>query len=157
MTILNTWATRHGVSPQALDELRQLLICDELPAPTKGVSEAAVQSAVRLEAADVGARLWRNNVGALVDKRGVPIRYGLCNETAALNKRVKSADLVGIKPVLITQDMVGGIIGQFVSREVKKVGWHWSGNSHEIAQLAWAEMIIALGGDAAIVNGVGSL
>lgn len=157
MTILNTWATRHGVSPQALDELRQLLICDELPAPTKGVSEAAVQSAVRLEAAQVGARLWRNNVGALVDKRGVPIRYGLCNENAALNKRVKSADLIGIKPVLITQDMVGGTIGQFVSREVKKVGWHWSGNDHERAQLAFLEMVVALGGDGAFVNGVGSL
>lgn len=157
MSKLDTWATRHGVSRQALDELRQLLICDELPAPIKGVSEAAVQSAVRLEAADVGARLWRNNVGALADKRGVPIRYGLCNETAALNKRVKSSDLVGIKPLMITPDMVGSTIGQFVAREVKHYGWKWTGSEHEEAQLAFLNMVVALGGDGAFCNGVGSL
>jgi hypothetical protein len=115
-----------------------------------------LQADVRYEAAKHGVSLWRNNVGALVDERGVPVRYGLANDSAALNKRVKSGDLIGIRPVTIEQRHVGRVLGQFVSREVKAANWSWSGNDRELAQLRWAELIVSLGGDAAFVNGPGS-
>ena len=67
--------------------------------------------------------VWRNNVGvawqgeaATLDngnvfiERARRIRYGLMNG---------SSDLIGIRVVTITQDMVGKKIGQFMGVEVK--------------------------------------
>lgn len=116
-------------------------------------SEAAVQAQVRLEAARKGLRLWRNNVGVLTDERGVPVRYGLANDSKQLNSVVKSGDLIGWRPVLITPAHLGITIAQFVSRECKRVGWTYKGDAREQAQLRWAEMIIADGGDAAFCCG----
>ena len=155
--IIEQWAIRHGVSQQALNELRQLIVLDRLPEPKKGVSESAVQSAVRLEAADKNVWMTRNNVGVLKNANGVPVRYGLCNSSPQENKVCKSSDLIGIRQVLVTQDMVGSVIGQFVARETKRVDWQWSGNEHEQAQLNFLHMVISMGGDGAFCNGVGSL
>lgn len=119
-------------------------------------SESRQQSLVRLDAASHGVWLTRNNVGALLDANGRPVRYGLCNETKAQNEAVKSADLVGIKPVLIEQRHVGTTIGQFYSREVKHEGWQYTGTQHEVAQLAWANFINSKGGDARFATGPGS-
>lgn len=147
------WAIRNGVSHNALEELRGIfgLIQDgprDLGPALPGESEAAVQSRVRLEAARKGLRLWRNNVGALLDSRGVPVRYGLANDSQQLNKIVKSGDLIGWRPVLITVEHVGSRIAQFVSRECKRPGWKYTGDDHERAQLRWAEALAADGGDA---------
>lgn len=120
-------------------------------------SEAAVQVAVRLEAARKGVALWRNNVGVLLDRRGVPVRYGLANDSSAVNANFKSADLIGIRPVLITPAHLGLTIGQFVSREVKAEGWRYTGDEREVAQLRWAELVLSLGGDAAFCTGEGTL
>jgi len=154
------WAARHGVSFQAVQELASLFGMHgghELPAEVKGTSEAAVQAAVRLEAARKGVRLFRNNVGALVDSRGVPVRYGLANESKQVNEVMKSADLIGWRPLLIEPWHVGTVVAQFVSREVKAVGWHYTGADREPAQLAWAQLVTAGGGDAAFCTGVGTL
>jgi hypothetical protein len=154
------WATRNAVTHQALLELQaifRLLGTETMPAAAKGTSEAAVQAVVRLEAAKSGVKLWRNNVGALLDSRGVPVRYGLGNDSPELNKVIKSADLIGWRPVLIGPEHVGSLIAQFVSRECKQVGWHYKGNDHERAQLKWAEIITADGGDASFCTGEGSL
>lgn len=162
MLTLEQWAIKHGVSYAALQELRAswgLHGTAEEPTPTHGAArsdEAAVQGRVRLEAAQLGLRLWRNNVGALTDERGVPVRYGLANDTKALNKAIKSGDLIGLRPVVITPAHVGRTLGQFVSRECKPAGWTWSGNERELAQLKWAQMINACGGNAAFVTGTGS-
>lgn len=121
------------------------------------MSEAAVGVQVRLEASRLGIRLWRNNVGAGYMQDGSFIRWGLCNDSAAVNAKIKSADLIGIRPVLITPEMVGRTIGQFVSREVKAADWRWRGTDRERAQLAWAELVNSLGGDAAFTTGPGSL
>ena len=59
------------------------------------MSEAAVQAAIRIRASELGVRLFRNNVGACVDETGRVIRYGLANDSAQLQKRLKSSDLVG--------------------------------------------------------------
>lgn len=161
MTQLNEWSTRHGVSPLALAELRAIMTQPNTD-PTQvitGVSEAAVQNAIRLEATRGGARLWRNNVGAY-NKDHPPspgTRWGLCNDSPQMNDHIKSADLIGIKPVLITDTMVGSIIGQFVAREVKAVKWKYRATEHEVAQLRFLELCTALGGDAAFANGVGTI
>ena len=128
-----------------------------LPDRVTGTSESAVQAAVRLEAARKGVRLFRNNVGALVDSRGVPVRYGLANDSPASNKAIKSADLIGWRTLRIVPEMIGQIIAQFVSRECKAVGWHYTGTDREQAQLAWAQLVAVAGGDAAFCTGEGTL
>jgi hypothetical protein len=153
------WAIRNRVSEQALSELRGIFGLEPIHIgsyPT-GASEATVQAQVRLEAARKGLKLWRNNVGVLKDERGVPVRYGLANDSKRLNESVKSGDLIGWRPVLITPAHVGSMIAQFVSRECKRPDWKYSGNDHERAQLKWAEAITADGGDAAFCNGEGTL
>lgn len=125
---------------------------------SKNVNESSVLQIIKLEASRKGVRLWRNNVGCVYsgeDKRF--IRYGLANESANMNKVIKSADLIGIRPVTITPDMVGKTIGQFISREIKHPGWRYHDNEREKAQLAWAELIISLGGDACFTIGEGTI
>lgn len=128
------------------------------PPPT---SEAYVQSLVRLEAPAKGVRLWRNNVGVLFDANGRPVRYGLANDSATLNRELKSGDLIGWRPVLVTPDMVGRVIAQFVSRECKPADWRpaLSGErwEHEEAQRRWAKLINDAGGDACFATGEGTL
>lgn len=157
---INQWAARNGVSLQALRELEAVFGLHgghPMPDGVTGASEAAVQAMVRLEAARKGIRLWRNNVGALIDSRGVPVRYGLANDSAQVNKVIKSADLIGWRPVRIGPQHVGSVIGQFVSRECKRVGWRYTGAGRELAQVAWAQLVTAGGGDAAFCTGEGTL
>jgi len=120
-------------------------------------SEARQQSLVRLEAARRGILMFRNNVGALMDDRGVPVRYGLANESKQQNEVLKSADLIGITPRLIVAADVGKVIGQFTAREMKEEGWTFNPkDKHEVAQLAFIELVISKGGDASFATGPGS-
>lgn len=75
--------------------------------------ELAIQNAIRLEHGAGPARLWRNNTGALKDATGRLVRYGLCPG---------SSDLIGLRSVTITPDMVGQTLGVFVAIEVKDQG-----------------------------------
>ena len=157
---LYEWAKRWSIPLQAVNELRAMWnedAADVMPGVEFGESESAVQAVVRLEAARKGLKMWRNNVGVLKDDTGRPVRYGLANDSPALNKVVKSGDLIGIRPVLITHEHVGHTIGQFVSRECKRVGWQYCGTEREVAQLNWARLVIANGGDAKFTVGEGSL
>jgi len=116
--------------------------------------ESEVQASVLLSASKAGWRLFRNNVGVLLDSRGIPVRYGLANTSKQLNKSLKSGDLIGIRPVVITPDMVGKTIGQFVSRECKRPGWKFNPNDErDVAQRHWLELINSLGGDARVTTG----
>lgn len=160
-TTLHAWSIRHHVSLEALQELH-ILLTSTVPSPitaqgasetSKPQSEADVQARVRLAASQAGDVLWRNNTGVLPDARGVPVRFGLCNESKAVNDKCKSSDLIGIKRVLITQDMVGHTIGQFYAREVKRVGWRYTGTPREVAQLRFIEAVTVMGGDAAFTTG----
>jgi hypothetical protein len=118
------------------------------------MNEATVQAHVRLLAAREGWRLWRNNVGVLFDSRGVPVRYGLANDSAAVNKLVKSGDLIGLRSVVITPDMVGKVIAQFVSLECKSQEWQFSpGDNRDRAQKAWADLVNESGGYAKFTQG----
>ena len=116
------------------------------------MAESSVQAEIRLRTSQAGWRLWRNNVGVLTDERGVPVRYGLANDSKAVNAHLKSGDLIGIRPVVITQDMVGMTIGQFVSIEVKAPGYKPGNTAREKAQRAWAALVTTLGGFATITD-----
>ena len=155
---LHQWAIKWGVPHGAVEDLRREfgLINTECN-PLAGESEAAIQTRIRLEASRCGARVWRNNVGATMDENGNFIRYGLCNDSKQMNKMIKSSDLIGIRPVTITEGMVGGVIGQFLAREVKDGKWSYSGSAHEQAQLKFLELVTSLGGDASFANGEGTL
>ena len=74
------------------------------------------------------------------DKQGQHrfVRYGLCKG---------SADLIGIRPVLITPEMVGTTIGQFVGLEVKTE----RGRPSEL-QVMFLDLINRNGGIGAIVK-----
>lgn len=153
MNNLPAWAARHCVSPQALAELAALWPTDPVAQSAAAGSEASVVAARRLAASLRGARAWRNNVGAYVDDRGNHIRYGLANDSAQLNKVVKSSDLVGIEPILIGPEHVGTTIGRFFAEECKRPGWKYKGDAHEQAQLKFLQLVNALGGRGEFKNG----
>lgn len=60
--------------------------------------------------ANHGARLFRNNTGAIKDADGRLVRFGLCKG---------SSDLIGFKSVTITPEMVGRKVAIFTAVEVK--------------------------------------
>ena len=106
-------------------------------------SEAAVQAAIRIEAGRLGVYLWRNNSGAYQDERGNFIRYGLANESAKVNRLIKSPDLIGVAP--------GGL---FVAVECKTPGWTRPRNDTEHAQLAFLQIVTNMGGRAGFATSV---
>lgn len=154
--MLQDWAELWGIPQEALDDLadRSVYAC----APSDGAAlkshaESYVQSLVRLNAPAAGIVLWRNNVGALMDKLGRPVRYGLANDSKQLNETIKSGDLIGWQPVKITAEMVGQRIARFVSIECKEVGWEFGcagpdteQGKREKAQHRWVQMVTAAGG-----------
>lgn len=161
MLDLVQWALRHGVSHAALADLRHMMgmgFDSPQPEVIGGGSEAAVTSRVRLEAPTKGVILWRNNLGAYQDEHGNFIRYGLANESAAMNKKIKSSDYIGLRRKLITLADVGHIIGQGVAREIKAEGWRYNEHDpHHAAQAKFGEIFASYGGDFAFATGVGSL
>jgi hypothetical protein len=156
------WALQWGIPAPAVADLQRRMGLDDptaMPAAPEspGRSEAAAQMDVRLEASEKGMRLWRNNVGAAYMDDGSFLRYGLANDSKTINAAIKSADLIGIRPIVITPAWLGSTIGQFVSREIKKPGWRYTGTDRERAQLAWANTINSFGGDAQFATGRGTL
>ncbi len=119
--------------------------------------ESIVQARIRLEASRLGMRLWRNNVGCLRNSDGAYVRYGLANDSSQLNAVFKSSDLIGIRPITITEEHIGKVIGQFVAREIKPEGWKYKGTDREKAQQAFIDVVTELGGDAKFTTGEGDL
>ena len=120
---------------------------------THMTSETAVQQAVRLEYARRGYKLFRNNRGAMTDGTGRVVRFGLGNDSAVVNDHIKSSDLIGWRPVMITPADVGRTIAQIVSLECKPPGWHLTpGDKRGQAQARWIELVLADGGEARFVT-----
>lgn len=146
---LYPWAIKWGVSIEALLDLKiQMGLEGELatrPLETD-MGEAGVTKLIRLEAANKGTLLWRNNVGSFVNENGQFVRFGIANDSSAMNKRIKSSDLIGIKDG-----------GQFICREVKAPDWRYTGTAREKAQLKFIELVLSKGGDAAFATREGSL
>lgn len=116
-------------------------------------SEAWVQSSVRLQAAQSGLYAWRNNVGAMQDDSGRVVRYGLANDSKQMNERVKSGDLIGGDPIVITPAHVGTTICQLRSWECKPEGWRYTDTPRERAQFAWITLLHSIGAVAKFTTG----
>lgn len=156
--MLTQWAAQWGVPAAALADLQVRMGMIGLTPPAEpGRSEAAVQSRVRLAASKAGKRLFRNNSGAGYDEAGNFMRWGLGNDSMALNKVLKSSDLVGVEPRIIQPADVGHLFGQFVSYEVKHADWKYTGTEREVAQAAWLTLINSLGGKAKFITDEGQL
>lgn len=121
------------------------------------MSEAAAQSQIRLAAAQQGITLWRNQSGACYDDTGRLIRYGLANDSAQLNRRLKSSDLIGITPILIEPRHLGHRVGVFTAVEVKHPGWKRPGNDRERAQAEFIRIVREKGGLAGFATCVDEL
>lgn len=131
------WALTYPAAAAALATVNNVA-----PVPT-GRSEAAVQADLRVAAAKIGYCLWRNNSGSLPDERGVPVRFGLGNDSAKLNEVFKSSDLIGIGPN-----------GRFVAIEVKAPGWSKPSNKREQAQANFIGAVKARGGLAGFATSI---
>lgn len=158
---LAQWIIKWGIPAAAAAELRTALaVHDHAPEPVdpaKLASEARTQSQVRIDAAQSGVWLTRNNVGAFQNPdTGAWVRYGLANESKQQNSLIKSADLIGFRKRVIIVTDVGTTIAQFVSRECKAEGWRLGKTPREIAQAKWRDFINANGGDACFTTGPGS-
>lgn len=65
----------------------------------------------------------------------VPVRFGLGNDSAKINRARKTADLIGYT-----------CTGRFIAVEVKRPGWRYTGKGREPAQLAFLEHVLRFGG-----------
>ena len=118
------------------------------------LSESQVTSLHRLAEAERGTMLFRNNSGALPDRNGRLIRFGLGNDSAASNAEFKSSDWIGWRPTLITPDMVGECIARFVAHEIKHPGWHLTpGDKRGQAQARFGALVTRGGGEFRFVTG----
>ena len=150
---LTLWAAQYPAAAAALAVI-------SLPPPTDATapgSEARVQSLIRLAAPAYGYKMFRNQVGALMDEAGRLVRFGLANDSKALNAAVKSHDLIGWRRVTVTPDMVGSTLARFTSWEIKHPGWHYTGQGRETAQMAWANLVTAGGGEARFLTDAGQV
>lgn len=113
-------------------------------------SEAVIQQQTRLAFAPIGP-MWRNNSGACTDETGRLIRYGLGNDSAALNQYIKSSDLIGIVPVTAYMQSCGWCtLGVFTALECKRPGWRM--DDRAIAQAKFHDIVREAGGFAGFVS-----
>lgn len=116
-------------------------------------SEAVVSQKVQYELCRLGGYGMRNNCGAAFDATGRPIRYGLMNESRAVNSEYKSSDLIDCLPILIQPHHVGRTFGLFVALETKQSDWKLRpSDSHAQAQLRFINLIRKNGGMADFVT-----
>lgn len=161
----NEWALKH---PHAAAELAQITAghaAEEMFADPR--SESYAQQQARFDIARAGGLSWRNNVGATPAKieancpkcgfrheiKQRVVRYGLANDSEKLNAVVKSSDLIGVVPRLITPQMVGTTIGQFLAVECKRPGWKYSGKGREVQQQSFLTAVLKKGGFAQFSTG----
>ncbi len=121
-------------------------------------SENETSRLVRLRAAGYGVKLLRNNSGAYSAKNppSAGTRWGLGNESKALNRELKTGDFVGWSPVIITAEMVGKTIPVFTNFEAKKEGFKerktYNKNTREYGQNNFNLLVINAGGLAGFVT-----
>lgn len=116
------------------------------------MNETTLMQRIRLRATKLGYRMFRNNVAmayvgkpifdtwkrswTVYDAR--PIHFGLAKG---------SSDLIGIRSIVITQDMVGKTFGQFLAWEIKMPEGRVTPE-----QNAFLDMVMEFGGDARVVR-----
>lgn len=115
--------------------------------------ESGTTSHVRLEAAQKGVLLLRNNSGGCYDDTGRFIRYGLGSFTEKDQKA--SSDFIGITPMLIMPDMIGRIVGVFTAVEMKAENWKfYQSDKRALHQKNFHDMIAQHGGFAGFARNV---
>lgn len=141
MNKLQEWAMRWRIPQEAWNELYSLFHPNIVP--TGNYTETGLNAMLRIAAPQNGAILWRNNSGALLDKDGRPVRYGLGNDSKRINDVFKSSDLIGITPVV----WAGKVFGVFTAVESKKADWRpGEDRERETAQAAFLTKVEAMGG-----------
>lgn len=119
-------------------------------------SESRILSEILLAAGEHGLTLWRNNVaqawtgevrrlpdGSVLIRNPRPLHAGLCKG---------SSDLIGLKPLVITEADVGRTVAQFTALEVKAKSGRVSP-----AQRTFLDFVARAGGLAQIVRSVSDL
>ena len=120
------------------------------------MSERRIQSEIMLAASDAGLTLWRNNVGqgwtgkaqrladgSVLIRDPRPLHAGLCKG---------SSDLIGLKPIVVTEEMVGHTIAQFSAVEVKSKRGRVTAD-----QQRFLDFVNSVGGLPIVARGVGDL
>ena len=105
-------------------------------------AETSIMKAVQVALSQAGARVFRNNIGALQDRSGRWIQYGLCPG---------SSDLIGWRSVTVTEAMVGAKAALFVACEVKSQGPRAKATPEQISFLS---AVTAAGGIAILADSV---
>ena len=148
MSIIQTWAKKNNITPQAVLELTQLLTATNNTAAntdSDGRLESEVTPEILIAAGSVGISLFRNNSGALKNpETGRFVRFGLGNISAKWSSHCKSSDYIGWRTV--------DGIAQFVAFEFKKPGWKYTGTPREKAQKKFIDAVNIAGGYAKFIT-----
>jgi hypothetical protein len=104
------------------------------------MTEQQTQQAIRLQLSRGPVRLWRNNTGTLLDRQGRPVQFGLCKG---------SSDLIGLRTVTVTPEMVGQKLAVFAAVEVKAPNGRVTPE-----QTAFIETVRGMGGLAGVARSV---
>lgn len=128
-------------------------LIDPLDAPLNA-TEAWAKQRVLLRLSEAGGVGWVNNRGVAYNSSGTPVRFGLANTSSQVNRNIKSSDIIGIVPVVISPEHIGQKLGVFVSIETKRPKWRYSGSKHENAQFKWLELVRSMGGISAFSTGI---
>lgn len=109
--------------------------------------ESTVTSHVRLEAAQRGCWLGRNNSGGFYDQTGRFVRYGLGAFTKADN--MASSDWIGYTPTLVMPHHVGSVLAVFTAVEMKPSDWVFNSREERVLhQKNFIDMVLQAGGNA---------
>ena len=121
-------------------------------------TEIPVQNECRLQLSKIGGIAYRNNSGVAYDSNGTPVRFGLGNDSAKINKVRKSTDLICCLPVEITPEMVGHTVGIMLVIDAKKPTWKYKeSDKTATAQLNFIKQIRNLGGIGGFVTHINDL
>ena len=76
------------------------------------MKETNLMKRIQIALSKIGSRVFRNNCGALRDRNGTWVKYGVA--------RPGGSDLIGWTPVVITPEYFGRTLAIFTAVEVKK-------------------------------------
>lgn len=104
------------------------------------MSESVILRQILIRASQLGARLFRNQVGVYELKDGRYLTSGLC---------VGSSDLIGWTPVVITPEMIGRTLAVFTAVETKRLK-----KDATDKQADFISAVVAAGGIAGVARSV---
>lgn len=108
--------------------------------------EDIVSAEIDLALSHGDVRLWRNNVGVLVDRTGRPVAYGLGSKGGEVLPG--TSDKIGLRSVVVTPEMVGRRLAVFTAIEEKDLA------KPTPAQLRFIANIQRMGGLAGVAHSV---